>query len=94
MKFKSGAIGAVIFALLSSPGVSNATNGMFLIGFGAKSRSMGGVGIGYTQDSLGNAMNPAGITAIGEEAMRIDADFMVFRPILIYRTWPASVCGL
>ena len=58
-----------------------ATNGIFLIGYGAKSRAMGGVGIGYTQDAIGNHMNPAGITTIGVNAMRIDADLMLFRPI-------------
>ena len=60
-----------------------ATNGIFLIGYGAKSRSMGGVGIGYTQDGLGNQMNPAGITSIdlGSDGWRLDFDAMLFRPI-------------
>ena len=70
-------------ALLSIPSTSIATNGIYLIGFGAKSRSMGGVGIGYTQDSIGNAMNPAGISAVADDvdAMRFDMGAMLFRPI-------------
>jgi long-chain fatty acid transport protein len=51
---------------------------MFLIGYGAKSRSMGGVGIGYTQDAIGNAMNPAGITSLKVDAMRLDMGAMLF----------------
>ena len=59
----------------------NATNGIYLIGYGAKSRSMGGVGIGYTQDSLGNQLNPAGITStLDSGAMRLDMDIMYFNP--------------
>ena len=60
-----------------------ATNGIFLIGHGAKSRSMGGVGIGYTQDGLGNQMNPAGLTSVevGEDGWRLELDAMLFRPI-------------
>ena len=65
--------------MLSAP--SFATNGIYLIGYGAKSRSMGGVGIGYTQDAIGNHMNPAGIANInGLGAMRVDGDLMLFNP--------------
>lgn len=73
----------VILSLLA-PSLAYATNGIFLIGFGAKSRAMGGVGIGYTQDGLGNQMNPAGITSVevgNDYAMRFDVDGMLFRPI-------------
>jgi len=71
------ALGAVALSMLPTSG--SATNGMFLIGYGAKSRSMGGVGIGYTQDSIGNHMNPAGITSLDDTA-RFDMSVMVFHP--------------
>ena len=59
-----------------------ATNGIFMIGYGAKSRAMGGVGIGYTQDGIGNQMNPAGLTSIdlGESGWRLDFDAILFLP--------------
>lgn len=81
MNFKSTALAAiyVLSAIFSTSAI--ATNGMFLIGYGAKSRSMGGVGIGLTQDSIGGHMNPAGVTDIGVGAMRVDLDAMLFRPI-------------
>ena len=41
------------------PSAAVATNGYFLIGFGAKSRAMGGVGVAYAQDGLAAAANPA-----------------------------------
>jgi long-chain fatty acid transport protein len=78
MKLMRSAMALGLGFLLAIPSVVFATNGMFLIGYGAKSRSMGGVGIGYTQDAIGNQMNPAGITtAVGSNAMRIDLDLMV-----------------
>jgi len=81
MNFKTTAIAAIctLSAVFSS--IASATNGMFLIGYGAKSRAMGGVGIGYTQDGIGNHMNPAGITNVGVGAMQVDIDAMLFRPI-------------
>ena len=39
-----------------------ATNGYFLIGFGAKSRSMGGTGVAYNMDGMAAAFNPASMT--------------------------------
>ncbi len=63
---------------LSAPAF--ATNGIYLTGYGSKSRSMGGVGIGYTQDAIGSQLNPAGITAVGVNAMRVDLDMIYFNP--------------
>lgn len=81
MVFKRTAAAAicVLFSIGSSS--VSATNGMFLIGYGAKSRAMGGVGIGYTQDAIGNHMNPAGITHVDVGTMEVDLDMMLFRPI-------------
>jgi long-chain fatty acid transport protein len=78
MKLTRSAMALGLACMLAVPSTVFATNGMFLIGYGAKSRSMGGVGIGYTQDAIGNQINPAGITsAIGKDAMRVDLDLMI-----------------
>jgi long-chain fatty acid transport protein len=69
------ALGVIASMLL--PASSFATNGMFLIGYGAKSRAMGGVGIGYTQDAIGNHMNPAGITSLDIDGARLDMGAML-----------------
>ena len=70
----------VLASCVALSGSVYATNGIYLIGYGAKSRSMGGVGIGYTQDTLGNQMNPAGISSIDMDAFRVDFDMMYFQP--------------
>jgi long-chain fatty acid transport protein len=69
-----------IFALLLAPFSAQATNGYFLIGYGAKSRSMGGVGVAYAQDGLASAFNPAGMADAGVGAMRIDFGGEFFNP--------------
>ncbi len=70
---------SLVLLVLSAP--SFATNGIYLIGFGAKSRAMGGVGIGYTPDAIANQLNPAGITSIDiPGAMRLDLSMMYFAP--------------
>jgi long-chain fatty acid transport protein len=51
-------------AALSAPAF--ATNGMYLIGYGAKAVGMGGVGIAYPQDAMATAYNPASITGVGQ----------------------------
>ena len=81
MKFKRSAIAVIAATLAASSFNVYSTNGIFLIGNGPKSRSMGGVGIGYTQDAIGYHMNPAGISSIGLGAMRVDLAAMIFRPI-------------
>ena len=57
-----------------------ATNGYFLIGYGAKSRSMGGVGTAYPQDGLAAAANPAAMSYLNVDTMRIDVGAEYFRP--------------
>ncbi len=56
--FKSALVPMVALAL-SVPSIVNATNGYFLIGFGAKSRAMGGAGVAYSMDGMSAAFNPA-----------------------------------
>ena len=67
--------GAVTLALLA-PSASYATNGYFMIGFGSKSRGMGGTGIARGQDSLAAGANPA--TAIDVDT-RFDVGIELFR---------------
>ncbi|MBU1191447.1 MAG: outer membrane protein transport protein [Gammaproteobacteria bacterium] len=62
------------------PTAAIATNGYFLIGFGAKSRGMGGVGVAYAQDALAAASNPAGMVDIDMDTMRIDVGGELFSP--------------
>jgi len=78
MKFFRGLLATGVVALMLFPASGSATNGMFLIGYGAKSRAMGGVGIGYTQDAIGNQMNPAGITSLDIDGARLDLSAMLF----------------
>lgn len=59
---------------------SFATNGYFLIGYGAKARSMGGAGVAYAQDALAGAANPAGMADVDMDTMRIDVGGEFFIP--------------
>ena len=74
------ALTAAIIAGIAFPMSASATNGYFLIGFGAKSRSMGGVGVAYAQDALAAASNPAGMADINMNTMRIDVGGELFNP--------------
>jgi long-chain fatty acid transport protein len=67
------------FALaLASPVTVFATNGMNMIGYGAKATGMGGVGVAYPQDAMAVAYNPASMTEVGQ--MRLDATLELFYP--------------
>src|SRR3990172_1874323 len=67
------------FALvLASPITVFATNGMLMIGYGAKATGMGGVGVAYPQDGMAAAYNPASMTEVGET--RLDATLELFYP--------------
>jgi long-chain fatty acid transport protein len=59
------------------PAASYATNGMFLIGNGNKSRGMGGTGIALQLDSLSAIANPATIAGMED---RFDIGMDIFRP--------------
>jgi long-chain fatty acid transport protein len=64
--------------ILAMPISALATNGMFMIGYGAKSTAMGGVGVAYPQDGMAAAFNPAAMTEVGEA--RLDATVEFFNP--------------
>ena len=59
------------------PSVSYATNGYFLIGFGQKSRAMGGTGVAYNMDGMAAAFNPATMVDSGNE---FDIGAEIFNP--------------
>lgn len=70
---------ALAFALtLAAPVNVFATNGMWMIGYGAKATGMGGAGVAYPQDAMAAAYNPASMTEVGEA--RLDATVEFFRP--------------
>jgi len=58
-------LATAIVAGLALPAVSHATNGYFMIGFGAKSRGMAGVGVAEGVDGLAAAFNPATMADVG-----------------------------
>jgi len=79
MKLFSRHSHALAFALvLAAPANVFATNGMYMIGYGAKATAMGGAGVAYPQDGMAAAYNPAGMTEVGES--RIDGTVEFFRP--------------
>lgn len=57
---------ALTAAFLAVPEQGHAMNGQNQIGYGVKSKGMGGVGIALPQDSLAAASNPAGMTYVAD----------------------------
>jgi long-chain fatty acid transport protein len=78
--FKRWLLSVGLISMSVIPLSSYATNGYFLIGYGAKSRSMGGVGVAYGQDGLAAAANPAAMADVEVDTMRIDAGAELFLP--------------
>ena len=62
---------------LTLPAAAFATNGMFMIGFGANEIGMGGAGVAFAQDAISSATNPADLKAVGN---RFDMDVGFFSP--------------
>ncbi len=62
---------------ITAPASVFATNGMFLIGHGTKSRGMGGVGITMTHDSLTSATNPATLAYVKGNRFDIGGDIFI-----------------
>jgi len=69
---------AFVLGMLAVPIPVYATNGMFMIGHGAKATGMGGAGVAYPQDGMAAAYNPASMTGVGEA--RLDATLELFSP--------------
>ena len=78
MKFsKQLTILSTLIVSMTIPVIANATNGYFLIGFGAKSRAMGGTGVANNTGGMAAAFNPA--TMIDSET-RFDIGAELFLP--------------
>ena len=70
----------ILGVALGTTAPSLATNGYFLIGYGAKARSMGGTGVAFAQDSLAAAANAAGLSDVAMDTLRIDVGGEYFLP--------------
>lgn len=62
---------------IAAPASVFATNGMFLIGYGTKSRGMGGVGITQSQDVMTIASNPATMARLKTNRFDMGADVFI-----------------
>lgn len=69
------ALSSALAICLAIPFAVSANNGMFLIGYGAKARGMGGVGIAYGQDGLAAGTNPASMIQVKESRFDIGGEF-------------------
>ena len=77
MKFSKSIILSLSAALIVTvPCIANATNGYFLIGFGAKSRAMGGTGVANNTGGMAAAFNPATMIDSGTR-FDIGAEFFI-----------------
>jgi len=68
---------SLAIAVCLAPTLAHATNGLFMTGFGNKSRAMGGVAIATPLDSLSAATNPATISGMKN---RFDIGMDIFKP--------------
>ena len=59
---------------LTLPAAAFATNGMFMIGFGANEIGMGGAGVAFAQDAISSATNPATLKMVGNQ-FNLDVGF-------------------
>ncbi len=59
---------------LTLPAAAFATNGMFMIGFGANEIGMGGAGVAFAQDAISSATNPATLKTVGNQ-FNLDVGF-------------------
>jgi long-chain fatty acid transport protein len=75
--FKRSLIAALVTGYIAAPATSHATNGLFMIGYGAKSVAMGGAAIANPQDALAGAVNPAAVGVLGN---RFEIGTELFRP--------------
>lgn len=69
-------VALAVAAAIAAP-AAHATNGYFKIGYGTKNRGMAGAGIAFSQDSLAPAVNPSGLSFVGN---RMDFGVELFNP--------------
>lgn len=72
-----GLLAGAVSIMLVLPSVSEATNGYFAHGYGARSKAMAGVGSALPQDAMAAAVNPAGMAFVGN---RFDLEMELFSP--------------
>ncbi|MGA7799963.1 MAG: outer membrane protein transport protein [Gammaproteobacteria bacterium] len=73
---KHSAAALAVAAAIAAP-AAYATNGYFMMGYGAKARGMGGAGVAFPQDAVAAATNPAGMSWVGN---RSDFGLELFSP--------------
>lgn len=66
-----------VAVLTVMPVISEATNGYFAHGYGARSKAMAGAATALPQDALAAAVNPAGTAYVGD---RLDVEVEFFNP--------------
>ncbi len=72
---------AVAMVVLLFPMVSEATNGYFAHGYGARSKALAGATSALPQDAMAAATNPAGMAFVGD---RLDLELEIFNPVREY----------
>ena len=72
---------ALAMIILLFPMVSEATNGYFAHGYGARSKAMAGATSALPQDAMSAAINPAGMAFVGD---RLDLELEIFNPVREY----------
>lgn len=70
-------------ALVSFSGAASATEGYAAHGFGARHKALGGAGVADSRDATAAALNPAGLTHVGDE---LDVSVSMFSPIRGFET--------
>ena len=88
MKTKSIIVTSTSLLLLASTQSALATTGYFSLGYGPKSTAMAGAVVAAPQDATIAAVNPAGISEVGERA---DLSLMLFSPIREASLDPSAV---
>jgi long-chain fatty acid transport protein len=73
---KRSLVAIAVAAAIAAP-AAHATNGYFKIGYGTKNRGMAGTGIAFAQDSIAPAVNPSGLSLVGN---RMDFGVELFNP--------------
>jgi len=74
---QQGLSAGVVAMTLLFPSVSEATNGYFAHGYGARSKAMAGTGAALPQDAMAAAVNPAGMVFVDD---RFDLEMELFSP--------------
>lgn len=73
---KRSLVALAVAAAIAAP-AAHATNGYFKIGYGTKNRGMAGTGIAFSQDAMAPAVNPSGLSFVGN---RMDFGVELFNP--------------